>query len=72
MFLKRKKDRLTENLETILTNLEDIELGENKNGVKLFHSKHNMLIATTIELSGALPLKQRLLVRRIVDKCRYD
>ena len=61
---------LTERLTVILEKTSEVE--QETNTVKKFQFRHNMLLALAIELSGLLPLKERLIVRKIIEKCRYD
>lgn len=65
----RKPNKRKENLQKILTMIDDIN--RSGNDVKAWHSKHNMLISTCIELTQGLPLDEQKIVRAIIDKCRY-
>lgn len=65
----RKPNNRKQNLEKIRVMVD--EISKSGNDVKIFHTKHTMLISTCIELSENLPLEEKRIVREIIDKCRY-
>lgn len=65
----RKPNKRKENLEKILKVIDDAN--RSGNDVKMWHTKHNMLISVCIELTQGLPLDEQKIVRQIVEKCRY-
>lgn len=69
LFQKKSKITRKDNLNKIHAMVD--EISKSGNDVKIFHSKHSMLIATCIELTQGLPLEERKIVQAIVDKCRY-
>lgn len=66
---QKTKPARKDNLKAILRIVDDVS--KTGNDVKVFHTKHNMLISTCIELMVKLPLDEQKIVREIVEKCRY-
>lgn len=64
-----KKSKRKENLQKILTMIDDIN--RSGNDVKMWHTKHNVLISTCIELTQGLSVDEKKIVQVIIDKCRY-
>lgn len=69
LFNRNKKNARKEHLQKIHTMLNDIT--KSGNDVKIWHSKHNILVSVCIELMVDLPLDERKLVQAIIEKCRY-
>lgn len=65
----RKPNKRKENLEKILKIVD--EVNRSGNDVKMWHTKHNMLISTCIELTQGLSVDERKIVQGIIEKCRY-
>lgn len=65
----RKPNNRKQNLEKILKIVD--ETNRSGNDVKMWHTKHNMLISVCIELTQGLSVDERKIVQEIIDKCRY-
>lgn len=65
----RKPNNRKQNLEKILKIID--EVNRSSNDVKAWHTKHNMLISTCVELTTNLPLDEKKIVQAIIEKCRY-
>lgn len=68
-FSKGKPNKRKENLQKILTIIDDAN--RSGNDVKMWHTKHNMLISVCIELTQGLSVDERKIVQAIIEKCRY-